>query len=66
MIDCFFQWFFCVVGRSKVRISNIEVTDAGQANELGRYPIHFHVASDMTGSFVKNCAIHHTNQVCSY
>ena len=42
------------------RIEYIEVTHAGQAFRLGRYPIHFHLNGDVTGSYVRGCAIHHT------
>ena len=38
----------------------IEVRHAGQAFRLGRYPIHFHMDGDVTGSYVKGCAIHHS------
>jgi len=37
---------------------HIEVTHAGQAFRLGRYPIHFHLEGDVHGSYVKGCAIH--------
>ena len=26
----------------------------------GRYPIHFHLSGDVSGSYVRGCAIHHT------
>ena len=42
------------------RISNVEVTYAGQAFRLGRYAIHFHLNGDMSESYVKNTAIHHS------
>ena len=42
------------------RFSYIEVTHAGQAFRLGRYPIHFHLNGDVTGSYVRGCSIHHT------
>ena len=35
------------------RLENIEVTWAGQAFRLGRYPIHFHMNGDVEGSYVK-------------
>lgn len=38
----------------------VEVTHAGQAFRLGRYPIHFHLNGDNSGSYVRGCAIHHT------
>ena len=42
------------------RFSYIEVTHAGQAFRLGRYPIHYHLNGDVTGSYVRGCAFHHT------
>ena len=42
------------------RFSYIEVTHAGQAFRLGRYPIHFHLNGDVSGSYVRGCGIHHT------
>ena len=38
----------------------MEITYAGQAFRLGRYPIHFHLNGIMTGSYVRGCSIHHT------
>lgn len=37
---------------------NIELTNVGQAFRLGRYPIHYHLLGDMSGSYVKGCSIH--------
>jgi hypothetical protein len=42
------------------RIENIELTDVGQAFKLGRYPIHFHLAGNVNGSYIKNNAIHNS------
>ena len=42
------------------RLENVEVTHAGQAFRMGRYAIHFHLMGDMTGSYVRSCAIHHS------
>ena len=42
------------------RIEYVEVTHAGQAFRLGRYPIHFHLNGNVSGSYVRGCAIHHT------
>ncbi|XP_064635838.1 fibrocystin-L-like [Lineus longissimus] len=42
------------------RIEHVELNYAGQAFRLGRYPIHFHLNGDMTGSYVKGCGIHET------
>ena len=38
--------------------NHIEITNAGQAFRLGRYPIHFHMEGDVRESYVKGCAIH--------
>jgi hypothetical protein len=38
--------------------SNVEFYHVGQSFRLGRYPIHFHMNGDMSGSYVKECAIH--------
>ncbi len=40
------------------KFSNVEFYHVGQAFRLGRYPIHFHMNGDMTGSYVKECSIH--------
>ena len=42
------------------RFSYMEVTHAGQAFRLGRYPIHFHLNGDVSGSYVRGCSVHHT------
>ena len=43
------------------RIEHTEVRYSGQAFRLGRYSIHFHLSGSMNGSYVRNCAIHHSN-----
>ena len=40
------------------RMSHVEITYAGQAFRLGRYPVHFHLNGDLAGSYVRGCAIH--------
>ena len=42
------------------RIENVEIYNAGQAFLLGRYPIHFHMAGNVLGSYVKNSVIRHS------
>lgn len=42
------------------RFSYVEISHAGQAFRLGRYPIHFHLSGDVNGSYVRGCAIHHS------
>jgi hypothetical protein len=45
---------------SVARISNCEFRRVGQAFNLGRYPIHFHMIGKVTKSYAKNNAVHHT------
>ncbi len=47
-------------GHVQARFEYIEVTHAGQAFRLGRYPIHFHLNGNVSGSYVRGCGIHHT------
>ncbi|XP_041373046.1 fibrocystin-L-like isoform X2 [Gigantopelta aegis] len=45
---------------AQAHISYTEITHAGQAFRLGRYPIHFHRNGNMSESYVIGCGIHHT------
>merc|ERR1712013_912674 len=36
-------------------------TNVGQAFRVGRYPIHFHIPGNMSTSYVRGNAIHHSN-----
>ena len=47
-------------GLAVAHFDHIEVTHAGQAFRLGRYPIHFHMEGDVHGSYVVGCSIHRT------
>ncbi|KAK3879633.1 hypothetical protein Pcinc_015818 [Petrolisthes cinctipes] len=42
------------------RIEYVEVTEAGQAFQLGRYPLHFHLVGNVNTSYVRGCAVHRT------
>jgi hypothetical protein len=46
--------------RHTVRLSNVEVRQAGQGFFLGRYPIHQHVAGNVSASYYFNMSIHDT------
>ncbi|MEM1278394.1 MAG: right-handed parallel beta-helix repeat-containing protein, partial [Pseudomonadota bacterium] len=39
-------------------ISGAEFTRVGQIDELGRYPIHWHMGADVSGQYVENISIH--------
>ena len=40
--------------------SYMEVRNAGQEFQLGRYPIHFHMIGNVHGMYVEGCAVHDT------
>ena len=40
------------------KIEFVEVTHAGQAFNLARYPIHFHTPGSLPDSYVRGCGIH--------
>jgi hypothetical protein len=42
------------------RIEYAEFTDVGQAFQLGRYPIHFHMIGTVNKSYVRGNAVHQT------
>eukprot|EP00878_Enallax_costatus_P024164 GHUV01025763.1.p1 GENE.GHUV01025763.1~~GHUV01025763.1.p1 ORF type:complete len:516 (+),score=80.92 GHUV01025763.1:1100-2647(+) len=44
-----------------MQLSNVELRQMGQAFQMGRYPVHFHMMGDTSfTSWVANCSIHHT------
>lgn len=50
---------------STVSLHGVEVTKSGQSLVMGRYPIHWHVAKNVTGkAFVHDCSIHDNYQRC--
>lgn len=53
-----------VLGSAQLRVENAELYDMGQAGELARYPIHFHVTGRNPKSYVKTNSIHDTYQRC--
>jgi len=48
-------------GLVQARIEYTEFLNAGQAFRVGRYPIHFHLPGNMSTSYVRGNAIHHSN-----
>ena len=45
---------------SYAKIEFFELTHAGQAFNLARYPIHFHTPGSLPTSYVRGCGIHNT------
>jgi hypothetical protein len=46
------------------RIEGVEFRNFGQQGNLGRYPIHFHMSSNVPGSIVRKNAIRESKQRC--
>lgn len=46
------------------RIQGVEFVNMGQQGALGRYPVHFHMSGDCTGSVVSKNVIRQSNQRC--
>ncbi|MGQ0548361.1 MAG: G8 domain-containing protein [Armatimonadota bacterium] len=49
---------------SVARIQWAEFHRMGQKKILGRYPVHFHMAGDASGSYVRYASIHHSFNRC--
>lgn len=47
-----------------LHLDNVELTRMGQQGVLARYPIHWHLAGDIKGQYVKGASIHHTFNRC--
>ena len=45
---------------AQIHISYVEFFWVGQAFRVGRYPIHFHMMGNVTGSYARGCAIHNS------
>ena len=48
----------------KAHIRGVELSNMGQLSRLRRYPIHFHMHGDASGSYIKGSAIHHSFNRC--
>lgn len=43
------------------RLANVELTEVGQKQQLGRYPMHWHmVRSSGDGQYIRDCSVHHS------
>jgi hypothetical protein len=49
---------------SKMYVSGVELNRMGQHMTLARYPIHWHLAGDAKGQYIRNAAIHDTFNRC--
>ncbi|MES2123733.1 MAG: G8 domain-containing protein [Gemmatimonadota bacterium] len=46
------------------RIEDASFTRMGQSGKLGRYPVHWHLAGDVSGQYIRDAAIWKTNNRC--
>ncbi|MES2307163.1 MAG: G8 domain-containing protein [Gemmatimonadota bacterium] len=46
------------------RIEDVSFTRMGQSGKLGRYPVHWHLAGDVSGQYIRDAAIWKTNNRC--
>ncbi len=53
-----------VLAGGVAHLDGIEVTRMGQSGKVGRYPIHWHLAGDVTGQYIRNASIWKTNNRC--
>lgn len=45
---------------AQIHLSYVEFNWVGQAFRVGRYPIHFHMMGNVTGSYARGCAVHNS------
>src|SRR6187399_201882 len=60
----FFGGHIMAMGSSKMFVEGVELNRMGQHMTLARYPIHWHLAGDAKGQYIKNAAIHDTYNRC--
>src|SRR5690606_5863953 len=60
----YFGGHIMAMAQSNVKISGVELYRMGQHLQLARYPMHWHLAGDAQGQYIKNSAIHNTYSRC--
>jgi G8 domain len=60
----FFGGHIMAMVTSHMYVEGVELNRMGQNLTLARYPIHWHVAGDATGQYIRNAAIHDTYNRC--
>jgi hypothetical protein len=51
-----------VMQGSSAKIQGVELRRMGQFDRLGRYPMHFHLMREASGSFINNSSVHNSFQ----
>ena len=49
-----------IMNGAAMHIDGAELTRMGQAGDVGRYPLHWHMLGDATGQYVTNSSVHET------
>ncbi len=49
---------------ASMKIADVELYHMGQKHLRGRYPLHWHLAGDVAGQYIKNSSVHHTFNRC--
>jgi hypothetical protein len=60
----YFGGHVMAMGASRMFVEGVEFNRMGQHLTLARYPIHWHLAGDATGQYIRNSAIHDTFNRC--
>jgi len=60
----FFGGHIMAMVTSHMYVEGVELNRMGQNLQLARYPIHWHLAGDGTGQYIRNAAIHDTYNRC--
>ena len=61
-----YKFYQALYGYNAFHVENIEIYNAGQQTDLGRYPFHFHMCLDanQNNPYIKGCSIHDTFSRC--
>src|SRR6476660_4156607 len=60
----FYGGHVMAMGASKMFVEGVEFQRMGQNLILARYPIHWHLVGDAKGQYIRNAAIHDTDNRC--
>tara|TARA_B100000609_G_scaffold127429_1_gene101488 strand:+ start:4846 stop:7464 length:2619 start_codon:yes stop_codon:yes gene_type:complete len=60
--DKSYHMMFMQPGR--IKIESVEFIGGGHMGDLARYPIHWHIAGNRQGDYIKKSSIHDTEQRC--
>ena len=60
----YFGGHIMAMSGSSMRVSGVELSRMGQHLTLARYPIHWHLAGEGAGQYIRNASIHDTYSRC--